>query len=47
MPMRFARLSSKRPGEGIVTFEHTALNQDGKTVAVAVRAALVRVQPAE
>lgn len=43
--VREKRLSEKRPGEGVVTFEHTARNQDGKVVAVAVRAALVRVQP--
>jgi acyl dehydratase len=41
------RLSKSRPGEGIVTFEHTGLNQRGETVAVAVRSSLVRLEPAE
>lgn len=35
------RLSKSRPGQGIVTFEHTAKNQDGVTVATAVRSTLV------
>lgn len=35
------RLSKSRAGEGIVTFEHTAKNQDGVTVATAVRSTLV------
>lgn len=35
------RLSKSRPGQGIVTLEHTAKNQDGTTVATAVRSALV------
>lgn len=35
------RLSKSRPGQGIVTFEHTAKNQDGVTVASAVRNTLV------
>jgi len=39
------RLSASRPGEGVVTFEHTATNQDGVVVAVAVRSTLVRVRP--
>jgi acyl dehydratase len=39
------RLSSSRPGEGIVTFEHTARNQRGEVVAVAVRTALMRCRP--
>jgi acyl dehydratase len=34
------RLSSSRPGQGIVTLTHTAKNQDGTIVAVAVRSAL-------
>jgi acyl dehydratase len=39
------RASRSRPGEGIVTFEHTARNQHGEVVAVAVRSALVRLRP--
>jgi acyl dehydratase len=39
--VRDKRLSRSRPGEGVVTFEHTARNQDGKVVAVAVRSALM------
>jgi acyl dehydratase len=39
------RPSASRPGEGVVTFEHTARNQDGKIVAVAVRSALVHMKP--
>ncbi|WP_322751128.1 MULTISPECIES: MaoC family dehydratase [unclassified Frankia] len=35
------RLSRSRPGQGVVTFEHTAHNQDGDVVAVAVRSALM------
>ena len=35
------RLSKSRPGQGIVTLEHTARNQDGVVVATAVRNALV------
>lgn len=35
------RLSTSRPGQGIVTLEHTAKNQDGLTVATAVRHTLV------
>ena len=41
------RASSSRPGEGIVTFEHTARNQHGEVVAVAVRTTLVRMKPTE
>jgi len=41
------RGSSSRPGEGIVTFEHTARNQHGDVVAVAVRTTLVRMKPPE
>ena len=40
------RASRSRPGEGIVTFEHTARNQRGEVVAVAVRSTLVRLRPA-
>ena len=39
------RPSTSRPGEGIVTFEHTARNQDDEIVAVAVRSTLVRLRP--
>jgi acyl dehydratase len=34
------RLSSSRPGQGIVTMQHTGKNQDGTTVAVATRTSL-------
>ena len=36
------RESKSRPGEGIVTFAHTARNQHGDIVATAVRKTLVR-----
>jgi acyl dehydratase len=39
------RGSSSRPGEGIVVFEHTARNQDGEIVAVAVRSTLMQMNP--
>ncbi len=39
------RPSSSRPAEGIVTLEHTARNQNGEVVAVAVRSTLVRMRP--
>ena len=39
------RLSGSRPGEGIVTLEHTGRNQHGEIVAVAVRKTLVRTRP--
>ncbi|HZW42386.1 MAG TPA: MaoC family dehydratase [Agromyces sp.] len=35
------RLSSSRPGEGVVTLAHTARNQDGVVVATASRTMLV------
>ena len=35
------RLSKSRPGQGIVTFAHTAKNQDGVVVATALRSTLV------
>lgn len=35
------RLSSSRPGEGIVTLLHTGRNQDGVVVVTAVRSTLV------
>lgn len=39
------RASKSRPGEGIITFEHTAKNQHGEIVAVATRATLVQMKP--
>ncbi|MFX0576149.1 MaoC family dehydratase [Nocardia nepalensis] len=39
------RESKSRPGEGIVTFSHTARNQHGDIVATAVRKTLVRKEP--
>ena len=39
------RLSSSRPGQGIVKFEHTARNQHGEVVAVVTRTTLMRLQP--
>ncbi|WP_349902798.1 MaoC family dehydratase [Parafrigoribacterium humi] len=39
------RLSTSRPGQGIVTFEHLARNQDGVIVARAVRSALMWCAP--
>ncbi|WP_371831155.1 MaoC family dehydratase [Rhodococcoides kroppenstedtii] len=39
------RESSSRPGEGIVTFEHTGRNQHGVVVATATRRTLVRQEP--
>lgn len=36
--------STSRPEVGIVTFEHTARNQDGEVVAVAVRSAMMQRQ---
>lgn len=39
------RPSTSRPGEGIVTLEHTARNQHGTVVAVAVRSTLVQMRP--
>jgi acyl dehydratase len=41
------RESKSRPGEGIVTFAHTARNQDGDIVATASRKTMVRKKPAE
>ncbi|MBV9594573.1 MAG: MaoC family dehydratase [Actinobacteria bacterium] len=40
------RLSKSRPGQGIVTFRHTARNQHGDVVAVVTRATLMRSAPA-
>ena len=39
------RLSGSRPGEGVVTLEHTGHNQRGTVTAVAVRAVMVRCRP--
>lgn len=36
------RPSESRPGQGIVTFAHSATNQRGETVVLAERAALIR-----
>ncbi|TSE02170.1 MaoC family dehydratase [Skermania sp. ID1734] len=41
------RESKSRPGEGIVTFAHTARNQHGDVVATASRKTLVRMRPAQ
>jgi acyl dehydratase len=41
-----ARLSSSRPGVGIVTFRHVASNQRGQTVCEADRQAMMRCRPA-
>ncbi|HEX5857618.1 MAG TPA: hypothetical protein VFY91_05875, partial [Microbacterium sp.] len=35
------RLSSSRPGQGLVTMRHTGRNQDGVVVATATRVALM------
>lgn len=40
------RASQSRPGEGVVTFVHTARNQRGEVVATATRKTLVRMVPA-
>ena len=42
-----ARLSSSRPGIGIVTFRHMAYNQKGKVVCKADRQAMIHCRPAE
>jgi acyl dehydratase len=39
------RVSASRPTAGIVTFEHTAVNQDDAIVALAVRQVMVRRAP--
>lgn len=41
------RESKSRPGQGIVTFLHEAMNQDGTVVARCERAALMLKRPAE
>ncbi|MCU1581062.1 MAG: MaoC family dehydratase, partial [Microbacteriaceae bacterium] len=43
--VREKRLSASRPGQGFVTIEHTARNQDGVIVATAVRSVLVLCRP--
>jgi acyl dehydratase len=45
--IRGKRPSSSRPGEGLVTMEHTARNQRGEVVATATRTTLVRMAPDE
>ncbi|MGA7205814.1 MAG: MaoC family dehydratase [Specibacter sp.] len=40
------RLSSSRPGQGIVTMVHTGRNQDGVVVGLATRTALFWLKPA-
>lgn len=42
-----ARLSSSRPGEGVVTLEHVGRNQHGEVVARATRSTLVRCRPGD
>lgn len=39
------RPSASRPGQGIVTFEHTGLNQRDETVCRTIRAALMMARP--
>lgn len=39
------RESKSRPGEGVITFEHTGRNQHGDVIAKAVRKTLVRMAP--
>jgi acyl dehydratase len=39
------RASQSRPGEGVVTLEHSARNQRGEVVARATRQTLVRMRP--
>ena len=39
------RASKSRPGEGVVTFAHTARNQHGEVVATATRKTMVRFRP--
>ncbi len=41
------RESKSRPGEGVVSMEHTARDQRGEVVAVASRKTLVRMRPDE
>ena len=39
------RLSRSRPGQGVVTFQHVARNQDGVVVATVTRSSLMRCRP--
>ncbi|HEY3472720.1 MAG TPA: MaoC family dehydratase [Amycolatopsis sp.] len=39
------RASESRPGEGVVSLRHQAVNQHGEVVAVAARQTLVRMRP--
>lgn len=41
------RLSSSRPGQGIITLEHTGRNQEGTVVATAKRSVLVWCEGAQ
>jgi len=43
--VRGLKASKSRPGQGVVTFEHSATNQHGDTVVVAERAALMLGRP--
>lgn len=45
--VRAVRASKSRPGQGIVTFFHEAVNQHGEVVASCDRAALMRARPAQ
>lgn len=45
--VRETRLSASRPGQGVVTLEHTARNQNGVVVATATRSTLVWCLDAE
>ena len=45
-PKQVFQESKSRPGEGIVTFAHTARNQHGEVIATATRKTLVRMRPA-
>lgn len=45
--VRSKRLSTSRPGQGIVEFEHTGRNQHGDVVGIAVRAVLMLCRPSE
>ena len=44
--VREKRLSSSRPGQGIVVFDHVARNQHGEVVALVTRTTLMRCRPA-
>ena len=43
--VREKRLSSSRPGQGIVVFDHVARNQHGEVVALVTRTTLMRCRP--